>query len=152
MNGMTDNSSHSISIGISGTDGVLHLGLDQHDNSLHYRASAAGLATQPTAHPWSPALFPTPVLDHLPGPAASLDKSVHYVNVTYPRFVSVPKGSGGVDLIMEFRVGRSGLGDDWLYEYVAGQGWSLVGKYLEGVNSEHPDLFLVAAAPNVDPH
>jgi hypothetical protein len=54
-------------------------------------------------------------------------------------------------LIMEFRVGRSGLGDDWLYEYVAGQGWNLVGKYLEGVNSEHPDLFLVAATPDGDP-
>ncbi|TFY81680.1 hypothetical protein EWM64_g2333, partial [Hericium alpestre] len=32
-------------------------------------------------------------------------------------------------------IGRSGLGDDWLYAYSAGTGWELIGKYLEGVNN-----------------
>lgn len=41
----------------------------------------------------------------------------------------------GSDLIMEFRVGRSGLGDDWLYRYTPGSNWTLIGRYLEGVNS-----------------
>jgi hypothetical protein len=45
------------------------------------------------------------------------------------------KQGGGADLVLEFRVGRSGLGDDWLYEYTPNVGWSLIGKYLAGVNS-----------------
>lgn len=33
---------------------------------------------------------------------------------------------------MELRIGRSGLGDDWLYEYNATtQTWTMIGKYLE---------------------
>ncbi len=66
--------------------------------------------------------------------------------MTYPRFLSIPSpGPGisasseeiaGADLLMEMRVGRAGLGDDWLYAYVPGDNgesgkWTLVGKYLE---------------------
>ena len=47
--------------------------------------------------------------------------------------------SDGADLIFELRVGRSGLGDDWLYKYTPNKGWSLIGKYLLGVNSELSD-------------
>jgi len=36
---------------------------------------------------------------------------------------------------MELRVGRSGLGDDWLYRYTPYKGWSQIGRYLEGVNN-----------------
>ena len=59
------------------------------------------------------------------------------MNVTYPRFISVPTTDGdgsGIsqpDLLFEMRVGRSGLGDDWMYLYTATKGWNLVGKYLE---------------------
>ena len=40
------------------------------------------------------------------------------------------------DLLLEIRVGRSGLGDDWLYKYVPNGGWIhggwiQIGKYLE---------------------
>lgn len=54
----------------------------------------------------------------------------------YPRFLSLPSVvdasiAGGADLLMELRVGRSGLGDDWLYKYVPNEGWALIGKYLE---------------------
>jgi len=39
-------------------------------------------------------------------------------------------------MLMEFRVGRSGLGDDWLYNYNSKTGnFSLIGRYLEGVNN-----------------
>ena len=34
------------------------------------------------------------------------------------------------DLLLELRVGRSGLGDDWIYVYDNGR-WEQVGKYLE---------------------
>jgi len=35
-------------------------------------------------------------------------------------------------MLLEMRVGRSGLGDDWIYEYNAKTGsWKEIGKYLE---------------------
>ncbi len=76
--------------------------------------------------------------DQLPG-RQDLDKSIYFVNVTYPRFLSIPDAaeSNGADLLLELRVGRSGLGDDWLYKYTPNKGWSQIGRYLQGVNSEY---------------
>ncbi|TDL16302.1 hypothetical protein BD410DRAFT_795503 [Rickenella mellea] len=135
----TEDDGHDvISLGISHSDGTIHLGFNQHDNPLNYRVSKPGVATNPTGIKWTSDLF-GPVLDHLPGLEA-LDKSIFFVNVTYPRFLSVPSSSSSSksksDLIFEIRVGRSGLGDDWLYNYVPGTGkWTLLGRYLEGVNN-----------------
>ncbi|KAI0739434.1 hypothetical protein C8Q80DRAFT_1274495 [Daedaleopsis nitida] len=134
----TEDDGHDvISLGISHGDGTLHLGFDQHDNDLNYRISQSGVATNPSGVQWSDELF-GPVLDQLPG-TESLDKSVYFVNVTYPRFLSIPESakshSGGADLILELRVGRSGLGDDWLYKYTPSEGWAQIGKYLQGVNN-----------------
>ncbi|OBZ73459.1 hypothetical protein A0H81_06920 [Grifola frondosa] len=117
-------------------DGTLHIGFDQHDNNLNYRVSQEGVATNPAKVTWSPDLF-GPVLDYLPG-LESLDKSVYFINVTYPRFLSIPSSvhsTSGSDLLFEFRVGRSGLGDDWLYTYTPRNGWTQIGRYLEGVNN-----------------
>ncbi|KAH9933964.1 uncharacterized protein BXZ73DRAFT_46129 [Epithele typhae] len=133
----TDDDGHNvISIGISHGDGTVHMGFDQHDNNLTYRASQPGVATNPAEIQWSAELF-GPVLDYLPG-TESLDKSTYFINVTYPRFLSVPSSAqtdGGADLIMELRVGRSGLGDDWLYKYTPNKGWAQIGRYLLGVNN-----------------
>lgn len=63
-----------------------------------------------------------------------------FVNVTYPRFLSIPdsaRGDPGADLLLELRVGRSGLGDDWLYKYSPGSGWLQIGRYLEVGTWQH---------------
>ena len=68
---------------------------------------------------------------------------MYFINVTYPRFLSVPTvkvEDDGADLLLELRVGRSGLGDDWLYKYTPNQGWSLIGKYLEVRGSNNSPL------------
>jgi hypothetical protein len=57
------------------------------------------------------------------------------VRKPYTRLM-VASAIAGSDLVMEFRVGRSGLGDDWLYRYTPDGNWTLIGRYLEGVNSE----------------
>ncbi|OJT12149.1 hypothetical protein TRAPUB_11298 [Trametes pubescens] len=134
----TEDDGHDIiSLGISRGDGTLHIGFDQHDNDLNYRVSQAGVATNPVGTEWSSSIF-GPVLDHLPG-LESLDKSVYFINVTYPRFLAVPtsqqESNAGADLVLELRVGRSGLGDDWLYKYTPNKGWGQIGRYLEGVNN-----------------
>ncbi|KAI0804604.1 hypothetical protein BC629DRAFT_1192226 [Irpex lacteus] len=132
----TEDDGHDIiSLGISKGDGTLHLGFDQHDNPLHYRVSQKSIATHPQNVKWTSAIFGS-TLDHLPG-LESLDKSVYFINITYPRFLNIPSNahSQGADLLLELRVGRSGLGDDWLYRYVPNDGWKQIGRYLEGVNN-----------------
>ncbi|KAH7910670.1 hypothetical protein BJ138DRAFT_1152356 [Hygrophoropsis aurantiaca] len=133
-----DDDGHDIiSLGISHGDGTLHLSFDQHDNPLNYRVSVPGVATAPGNITWGPAIF-GPVLNYLPG-LESLDPNVYFINITYPRFLVipsyVPQPAPSADLLLEMRVGRSGLGDDWLYRYVPAQGWELTGRYLEGVNN-----------------
>ncbi|PSR74487.1 hypothetical protein PHLCEN_2v9784 [Hermanssonia centrifuga] len=134
----TDDDGHDvISLGISQGDGTLHIGFDQHDNPLRYRVSKTGIATHPTINPWSPQIF-GPTLDYLPG-LESLDKNVFFINVTYPRFLSIPTGGrkSDSDLLFEIRVGRSGLGDDWLYRYTPGKGWAQIGRYLENHDMDY---------------
>ncbi|KAK7471035.1 hypothetical protein VKT23_002450 [Stygiomarasmius scandens] len=129
-----DDGHDTISLGISRGDGSLHLIFDQHDNPLHYRASIPGVASNPTNVVFTSELF-GPIVNFLPG-LESLDKSTHFINITYPRFLAMPTISpDSADLLLEMRVGRSGLGDDWLYHYTPGKNWTLVGKYLEGVNN-----------------
>ena len=47
----------SISLGISPTDGTLHIGFDQHDNPLRYRVSTPGVATDPAHTAWAADIF-----------------------------------------------------------------------------------------------
>ncbi|KAK7681824.1 hypothetical protein QCA50_015171 [Cerrena zonata] len=133
----TEDDGHDIiSLGVSHGDGTLHIGFDQHDNPLHYRVSKAGVATNPGKVNWTADIF-GPTLDHLPG-LESIDKNTFFINVTYPRFLSIPPSAtdkSGADLLLELRVGRSGLGDDWLYKYVPKKGWLQIGRYLQGVNN-----------------
>ncbi|KZT20695.1 hypothetical protein NEOLEDRAFT_1140404 [Neolentinus lepideus HHB14362 ss-1] len=137
-NQIDDDGHNIISLGISPGDGTLHLAYDQHDNPLVYRISYPGLATQPPSDsdwPSVTSLF-TPVLDYLPD-LTTLDKNTYFINVTYPRFLRIPEAAriDKEDLLLELRVGRSGLGDDWLYTYTPDVGWELAGRYLEGVNN-----------------
>ncbi|THH08280.1 hypothetical protein EW145_g2816 [Phellinidium pouzarii] len=103
----TDDDGHDIiSLGISHTDGTLHLGFDQHDNNLNYRISRPGIATNPQNTTWSSDIFGS-VLDHLPG-LESLDKSVYFINITYPRFLSLTAAAKAAsdstaDLLLELR-------------------------------------------------
>ncbi|KAE9402911.1 hypothetical protein BT96DRAFT_879125 [Gymnopus androsaceus JB14] len=131
----TDDDGHDIiSLGISRGDGSLHLSWDQHDNPLNYRSSVAGVATNPTAINFTADLF-SPLTDFLPG-LENLDKNIFFINVTYPRFLQIPNATDpSPDLLMEFRVGQSGEGDDWLYHYTPFSNWTLIGRYLEGVNN-----------------
>jgi hypothetical protein len=56
-----------VSLGIS-PDGVIHLALDHHVSTLHYRRTLLPVADDPTAQEWSADLF-GPVQDHLGGPS-----------------------------------------------------------------------------------
>lgn len=123
----SENDSHNtISMGICPQDGTLHLAFDHHDNDLHYRKSVAGLATNPDSSAWDATRF---------GATANQLVGSRLTTITYPRFVTEPSGK----LLMEFRIGSSGEGDSFLYEYDGTTGkWSRLGadsRYLDGVGN-----------------
>ncbi len=115
----TVNDDHNtISMGISTQDGVIHLSFDHHDNPIRYRKSVSGLATNPASFSWTASQF---------GAVQSTLGGISVTPMTYPRFVRVPNGR----LLFETRIGSSGDGDEYLYEYNAGT-WTALGKFIEG--------------------
>jgi len=126
----TINDAHNvISLGISPLDGTIHLSFDAHAGPLHYRKSVTDLATSPESHSWDPSEF-GPVEDNLGG--------IRLSSITYPRFLIAPDGK----LQYEVRIGTSGNGDSYLYEYDGANGvWAEIGKYIDG-RSSHVNAYL----------
>lgn len=120
-----DDAHNTISLGICPGDGTLHLSFDHHDNDLHYRKSVAGLLTNPTTAAWATSSF-SAVTSVLTGNTA-------ITLLTYPRFVSEP---GGKKMLFEARIGGSGSGDEYLWEYdSASSTWLSLGRYINGTSN-----------------
>jgi hypothetical protein len=118
-----DDAHNTISLGISEADGSLHLAFDHHSSPLHYRRSVPDLVSDAEGASWSAASFGAVT--------SSLVSGQNIADLTYPRFVSEP---GGAKLLFSARIGTSGSGDEYLWEYdAATQRWSLLGKYLDGI-------------------
>ncbi|KAH8845723.1 hypothetical protein MCOR29_005070 [Pyricularia oryzae] len=124
-----DDGHNTVQMGICVGDGTIHLSYDHHCDVLRYRQSVQGLAINPERFTWNAELF-TPTLDHLPGLPNTHE---HFGYVTYPRFINSGRGQ---DMLMSFRTGKAGLGDDHLYVYRAAVArFELVGTHLVGVQS-----------------
>ncbi len=79
---------NTISVGICPADGTIHLAFDHHMNTMNYRVSSKGVATNPGKIKWTAELF---------GPIHSLLEDsplVLSINprklITYPRFIVTP--------------------------------------------------------------
>jgi hypothetical protein len=117
-----DDAHNTISIGICAADGTLHLSFDHHGNNLHYRKSVAGLLTNPTAATWAASSFSAVTSALIGTTTVSL--------VTYPRFVTEP---GGNKMLFEARIGASGSGDEYLWEYDGTtHAWTALGMFVNG--------------------
>ncbi len=117
-----DDAHNTISLGICPADGTLHLSFDHHSNNLHYRKSVAGLVTSPSTATWAASSFSAVTSSLVGGITVSL--------VTYPRFVTEPDGS---KMLFEARIGTSGSGDEYLWEYdTATHAWTSLGMYVYG--------------------
>jgi hypothetical protein len=117
-----DDAHNTISIGICLGDGTLHLSFDHHSNNLHYRKSVAGIVTNPATATWAASSF-SAVTSNLVG-------STTVTLVTYPRFVTEPDGN---KMLFEARIGTSGSGDEYLWEYDgATHAWTSLGMYVYG--------------------
>jgi len=125
----TDDEHNVISLGISPLDGTIHLSFDAHAGPLHYRKSVPDLATSPELFEWSATQF---------GPVEGTLGGIRLSSITYPRFLITPEGK----LQYEIRIGTSGSGDSYLYEYDGSSGiWTELGKYIEGTSS-HVNAYL----------
>jgi hypothetical protein len=112
---LTVNDSHnSISLGISPSDGRLHVAMDTHDTRVFYVKSEAGLVSSPAGRTWSPARF---------GAVQRALDGLELGNMTYPRFVVTPEGR----LQFSYRTGRSGNGQLELAEYDGV--WQALGRW-----------------------
>jgi len=119
---LTVNDSHnSISLGVSPTDGRLHVAMDTHDSRIYYVKSEAGLVTDAANRTWTAARF---------GAVQRGLDAVDLGAMTYPRFVVTPEGR----LQFSFRSGRSGNGQMELAEYANGV-WSRLGRWSSATGS-----------------
>jgi hypothetical protein len=114
---------NTISLGICPGDGTLHVSFDHHVSNLHYRKSVSNLVTAPATATWAASSFGAV--------SGSLVGSTAITMLTYPRFVTEP---GGNKLLFGARLGNSGAGDEYLWEYDAtSRAWTSLGKYLDGI-------------------
>ena len=87
-----------------------------------YRKSVAGLLANPSTLAWAAASFSAV--------SSSLVGSTTVALVTYPRFVTEPDGN---KMLFEARIGTSGSGDEYLWEYdAATHAWTSLGMYVYG--------------------
>ncbi len=105
-------------LGVSSSDGRLHLSWDHHNNQLRYARSRAGFLSRP-----SPRLTAAEIEPARPMLADPQLES----RVTYPRFLTDRHGT----LFLVYRIGASGNGDLYLHRYnPAGASWTRTGLFL----------------------
>ncbi|MFJ8934547.1 BNR repeat-containing protein [Streptomyces sp. NPDC102365] len=122
-----DDSHNVISMGVSRTDGRLHLHMDSHSDGFTYVKSVAGLMDNPAGLTWTASRFGAP--------QSTLDGLALTSQFTYPQFVSTPEGK----LQLSYRVGVSGNGRNALAEY-NGTSWTVLGEWSASTgtySSEH---------------
>ncbi|KAK1474242.1 hypothetical protein CABS01_15938 [Colletotrichum abscissum] len=123
----TDDGHNTVQMGICPGDGTIHLSYDHHCDTLRYRRSIKGIASDPEISRWTKDVF-TLTLDYVPGITKPHE---NFGYVTYPRF-----GVLGNDMYFSIRNGKAGLGDDLLYIHHAATGlYEYAGKHLKGIQN-----------------
>ncbi|MET7682387.1 BNR repeat-containing protein [Streptomyces sp. NPDC005423] len=112
----SDDSHNVISMGVSRTDGRLHLNMDSHSDGFFYVKSAAGLVDNPASTAWSSGVFGAV--------QTTLDGVAPTTQFTYPQFIATPEGR----LQLGYRAGISGNGRNALAEY-DGSAWTALGEW-----------------------
>ncbi|WP_145876935.1 BNR repeat-containing protein [Streptomyces sp. BK340] len=112
----SDDSHNVISMGVSRTDGRLHLVMDSHSDGFFYVKSVAGLLDDPASTLWASSVFGAV--------RTTLDGLALTPQFTYPQFVCTPEGR----LQLGYRVGVSGNGCNALAEY-DGSAWTALGEW-----------------------
>ncbi|MER7969413.1 BNR repeat-containing protein [Streptomyces sp. NPDC096080] len=112
----SDDSHNVVSMGVSKTDGRLHLNMDSHSDGFFYLKSVAGLLDSPASTGWSASAFGAV--------QTTLDGLALTSQFTYPQFVATPEGR----LQLSYRAGVSGNGRNAMAEY-DGSTWRALGEW-----------------------
>ncbi|MCX7046589.1 MAG: BNR repeat-containing protein [Candidatus Sumerlaeota bacterium] len=125
-----------VSIGVCPGDGTIHLAFDHHNDTLHYRRSQTGVASNPDAvTSWSALLF---------GAMRNyLETSKTVSAVCYPQFFIAP----GNKMQFNCRLGGSGNGDYWIWTYDPATGLWKNGHSLILRNGRYTDSYLATNTP-----
>ncbi|WP_207916630.1 BNR repeat-containing protein [Micromonospora sp. KC723] len=113
---LTTNDSHnSISLGVSPSDGRLHVAMDTHDSRVFYVKSEAGLLTDAGSRSWTATAL---------GAVQRTLDGLELGAITYPQFAITPERR----LQLSYRTGGSGNGTNELVEY-DGSTWRRLGRW-----------------------
>ncbi|MFF1640417.1 BNR repeat-containing protein [Streptomyces sp. NPDC058246] len=112
----SDDSHNVICMGVSRTDGRLHLAMDSHSDGFFYVKSVPGLLDDAASTAWTSAVFGAV--------RTTLDGLALTTRFTYPQFLPTPEGR----LQLSYRVGISGNGRNALAEY-DGSSWTALGEW-----------------------
>lgn len=119
VNGPSD-AHNVVSFGLNPSDGTIHLAYDMHGHRLRYRVTNTDVLSNPASMTWNASLFANEKDSLLP--------SNQRINgVTYPTFF---REDGG-DLQLAFRVGSSGNGSWWIYDYNGASGTWTAGRQID---------------------
>jgi hypothetical protein len=118
----SDDSHNTISLGITPTDGRIHIAFPTHANAIRYTRSIPGVANKPARFEWSSRLFER-TKTSLPG---APDAPASY---TYPQFEYV-RG----DVLLTWRDGGSDNGRQALLRYDENEAgtWTYLGLFTSG--------------------
>jgi hypothetical protein len=118
---LSTNDSHNvISLGISPSDGRLHVAMDVHNTVIYYVKSEAGLVANPASRTWTASRF---------GPVQRTLDGIQLGNITYPQFIVTPDSR----LQLVYRTGGSGNGTNELAEYTTT--WRALGRWSAATGS-----------------
>jgi BNR repeat-containing family member len=116
----TDDSHNVISMGVSPSDGRLHIAMDTHGTAVYYVKSEAGLVTNAASRSWDASRF---------GAVQRTLDGVDLGTITYPQFMVTPDNR----LQLSYRTGVSGNGTMELAEYASS--WSTLGRWQSAAGS-----------------
>ncbi|KAG8733736.1 hypothetical protein FRC10_012152 [Ceratobasidium sp. 414] len=111
-----DDSHNVVSIGISPSDGRIHIALDSHSTTIYYIKSVANLAGSPASFSWTVSQFGSV--------QTTLDGLSITTQFTYPQFLITPDNK----LQLVYRSAVSGNGVVQIAEY-SGTAWSNLGGF-----------------------
>jgi len=117
----TDDSHNVISLGVSPSDGRLHVAMDAHNSTIFYVRSVAELMSRPDTTPWSPQSF---------GAVQRTFDGLDLGAISYPQFAITPEKR----LQFSYRTGGSGNGTNEIVEYDGGA-WRRVGRWSSATGS-----------------
>ncbi len=113
-------------LGVSASDGRLHLSWDHHGDPLRYTKTQAGFLTEPSQQ--------ISLEEIEPAQSMLADPQLERW-VTYPRFFTDPDGT----LFCFYRIGSSGNGNNYLHRYDGADGtWTRVGMLFSGRGTYEP--------------